>query len=202
MEKIWLTNKITGVLKQRDPVFRRVVVTEILSIINDVKRRFSRGANRAEALHKVQDEKTTEAITKHLMVLSCKAGCNNCCHQPVILSNDEMDLIESKVDLSTLDKIKMEKQRDFTEDDWKHRPKSETACVFLKDNACSIYDVRPATCRACVYTGDPEHCLPSVGKSSIIMEAEVVASATNNISEPDLIPVKILKRLMSKSEYL
>ena len=105
-------------------------------------------------------------------------------------------------DLPTLDKIKMEKQRDFTEDDWKHRPKSETACVFLKDNACSIYDVRPATCRACVYTGDPEHCLPSVGKSSIIMEAEVVASATNNISEPDLIPVKILKRLMSKSEYL
>jgi len=39
-----------------------------------------------------------------------------------------------------------------------------------------------------------------VGKSSIIMEAEVVASATNNISEPDLIPIKILKRLMSKAE--
>lgn len=40
-------------------------------------------------------------------------------------------------------------------------PKEQSACVFLKDDLCSVYAKRPAGCRTLQVTSDPQKCSKS-----------------------------------------
>ena len=83
----------------------------------------------------------------------CKKGCAFCCHQPVFALTHEMLYLKSFVELSLPDK-----QQGFIE---RAREKSlltlnksleeqqtiKSACPFLEDNSCSVYEARPMACR-------------------------------------------------------
>lgn len=64
----------------------------------------------------------------------CKKGCSHCCYIPVSISELEAELIEKTL------KIKRKK---FSV----HDKTQDIPCPFLKNNSCSIYDVRPFVCR-------------------------------------------------------
>lgn len=64
----------------------------------------------------------------------CKKGCSHCCYIPVSISELEVEYIEQS--LKT-------KRNAFS----KYDKTQDKPCPFLKNNACSIYDVRPFVCR-------------------------------------------------------
>lgn len=75
----------------------------------------------------------------------CKAAY--CCHQPVTLCTDEVIAIIAycKEMNIPIPKKYLKKQLKIKEKEWAISESS--VCVFLKDNRCSIYPVRPSSCR-------------------------------------------------------
>lgn len=77
-----------------------------------------------------------DTISEHIHKSTpCKKGCSGCCHYTVSISEIEIQYIESKGKLKRRKVI---------------LPKGDfhgTACPLLKNNECSIYDVRPYVCR-------------------------------------------------------
>jgi hypothetical protein len=70
------------------------------------------------------------------------------------------------------------------------KPREEAACVFLgKDGACTVYEERPAICRAVLVASDPELC--RLGDQSTRITAvinpyvEVVVSAALTVDAGD-----------------
>ena len=97
------------------------------------------------------------AISKLLIPVTCRAGCDHCCHVAVGLTGIEARYIEKR----TGRKVKRYESgpRDINE----RRP-----CPFLKDKKCSIYTHRPATCRVFVSFDDPKICEDPKGKHAMI----------------------------------
>jgi len=77
----------------------------------------------------------------------CKKGCSHCCHQPVAITPQEAALIGDYIGR------KPSKPRHQ-----KYDRESRDPCPFLKDNACSIYKVRPIACRTFFTYDDVEFC--------------------------------------------
>lgn len=101
------------------------------------------------------EENTSEPI-------SCRAGCGFCCHQPVFTSHTEFETIREHLATEGR-KIKRDvlmNQKENTHDGvYKTIPVNERRCVFLGDNqSCTIYEVRPLTCRRHNVYSSPEHC--------------------------------------------
>ena len=71
---------------------------------------------------------------------ACRKGCSHCCHIPVAMLQVEADLIGRAIGVTPrqLKKSVSPEERGFGY----HMP-----CPFLKDNACSIYEHRPLSCR-------------------------------------------------------
>ncbi|MEO6540738.1 MAG: YkgJ family cysteine cluster protein, partial [Ferruginibacter sp.] len=88
--------------------------------------------------------------------IQCKAGCTACCFIDVDVSGDEAAII---IDYCTENGIEVDKVY-LTEQAAAGR-KSYSAlsrCVFLKDDLCSIYPVRPIACRKHWVKTDPALC--------------------------------------------
>ncbi|HDX8437820.1 YkgJ family cysteine cluster protein [Aeromonas dhakensis] len=76
----------------------------------------------------------------------CEKGCSHCCYIPVAVSELEVEYIERSLKI---------KRKSFSEYD---RTQSKP-CPFLKNNSCSIYNVRPFVCRRhVVLTKTPYWC--------------------------------------------
>ena len=102
---------------------------------------------------------------KHLS--TCKKGCSACCHQTINIFPDEGDLI---------------KESGF------HIPKTfNNTCPFLKENICSIYEIRPVACRNHLSVSDPALCqtapeqVQNIGDLSIAILISAFLSAYNLI---------------------
>lgn len=81
--------------------------------------------------------------------------CNGCCHKNVKIFRDEAKLLLPYLpkDVTAGDLIRVT-TRDDTD-----RAKQNRPCLFLgKDGKCSVYDIRPAICRAYFVSSDPKHC--------------------------------------------
>lgn len=86
----------------------------------------------------------------------CKIGCNRCCALDPIVTSYELKRM-----LTEAKKTGCE----FTLDEWKRldemtdeqRFYSKSMCPFLADDKCSVYDVRPITCRM-LYSRKAETC--------------------------------------------
>ena len=86
----------------------------------------------------------------------CKKGCNNCCFYKVSISELEAQLIENKTGYKRSESI-----NNLFITDYHGSP-----CPFLKNEACSIYDVRPFVCRRFVTLASSERwCHPNIANS-------------------------------------
>ena len=118
--------------------------------------------------------------------MACGAGCTACCFIDVDISEDEAAVI---IDYCRKNDIEVDKAY-LTEQAAAGR-KSYSAlsrCVFLKDNLCSIYPVRPIACRKHWVETDPDLCdfskniINQVG-GFFNVNTEIMASAMLNVIE-------------------
>lgn len=115
----------------------------------------------------------------------CGKGCAHCCRVWVGVTRDEADLLAERVSQGTAhpDRIRMDHQRTWDAPAaFIGKPREQAACVFLgADGACTVYEDRPAICRAVLVASDPELCrtggLDTRITAVINPYAEVVVSA-------------------------
>jgi Fe-S-cluster containining protein len=126
----------------------------------------------------------------------CAKGCSHCCRGPVEIRPHEAQLLLEHL-CSTgrrLDRDKVERQSAYTVKTWREQPAADQACVFLGDDgACTVYDLRPNTCRKLLVTSDPRHCDISRGEYERIerrfcWEAEMLESAALEVFGLQLMP--------------
>lgn len=111
------------------------------------------------------------AVNQLYKYTDCKKGCSHCCHMTVTITQFESLYIKqyiknhwSKSEINDLiksvKKIKRECPDLFDMDIMATEKRSQIRmpCVFLKDNCCSIYSVRPAICRTYISLSPSEIC--------------------------------------------
>jgi len=104
--------------------------------------------------YKRLDETITGASVHVEQGVQCKKGCSYCCHFRVDVSANEVfaisDYMKSKLSDEDFDrhleKAKENKKKMAMLSQSK-RIVTNVACPLLVDNACSIYEMRPAMCR-------------------------------------------------------
>lgn len=109
------------------------------------------------------------AIDAHLAVLSrasavqgkpfrCgRAGCNGCCRGEVAVLPLEAVVMEARLDEATWGRVEALRDVDMKPADGPH-----PVCPLLDPitGVCTVYEVRPATCRAMNAVTDPDLCFP------------------------------------------
>ncbi len=98
----------------------------------------------------------TQEVAK---LAACRDGCSHCCHQAVVLSKAEAQIIAKAIGATlnpaagrlgmfteNLNAAKLEMQRRY----------AGQACVFLRAGRCSIYLQRPLVCRLLVNLDDDD----------------------------------------------
>lgn len=107
-----------------------------------------------------------EFIDKQLdgVANTCVKGCSACCHQKVNFLQDEVELI---------------KEHGFMFSSQKG------VCPLLKDNLCSVYDIRPIACRNHLSVCDPKLCTtdPEKVQYTYDLEASILISAYLSVYE-------------------
>ena len=89
--------------------------------------------------------------------VACGKGCSSCCKMNVTISQIEANLIAEKLGIKSK---QLANSKRHNSDEFIGIP-----CKFLKDDSCTIYDVRPFVCRKHVwfdtssYWCDPERSL-------------------------------------------
>lgn len=118
---------------------------------------------------------------------SCK-GCGHCCSgEPgfVFLSSEEIDSIASFLDMERDDFLTAFTRRidrgEYYEVSLRER--ADYSCIFLKNNRCEIYPVRPLQCRTypfwdylmkdrVLYEAEKEAC-PGIGEGELHSASEI-----------------------------
>lgn len=129
-----------------------------------------------QLLDKVIDEIDTSSAT-------CTKGCSFCCHINTNITDMEAMTI---ADYCAKNNIPI--GRTYLMEQLRTPPKAQyfskaSACVFLRDGLCSVYEVRPAECRKYFVTSDPQLCdpkeYPSPHKVSWmrLLQPEIISSA-------------------------
>lgn len=85
---------------------------------------------------------------------SCKRGCSACCHINVDITNDEAEILRKLPH----GRENLELHKKLGHSPRSNLSKEQSACPFLKDNECSIYDNRPFACRVYHVVSDPKFC--------------------------------------------
>lgn len=106
----------------------------------------------------------THQLSQAQPAIACSSGCDHCCHQRVgatpveviviaahlTASRTPADLAELRAHLVAF----VDRTRALSA---KERHSPEHACPLLKDHVCSVYPVRPLTCRG-VHSFDQQAC--------------------------------------------
>lgn len=159
--------------------------------------------------------KTDEFVGK--LESCCTVGCNYCCHQSIEVINIEIPLIQEyirqHIDGELFDKIQnnLTNWLDFFDS---HSPDKNTlkpievfrdflnisadnslACPFLVNGLCSIYEMRPFTCRVHIVANSPELCnsdkLRMTDDNAHNFRKAVREEVKRNISDAYLIPLPL-----------
>lgn len=99
-----------------------------------------------------------DAVIQEKTLVSCSKGCHFCCRQNVHVYKAEADVIaeycrEHGIEIP---KNYLEEQMQYG---WRELAKTEVGwCVFLKNGECSIYPVRPISCRNYFVISNPKIC--------------------------------------------
>ena len=135
--------------------------------------------------------------------IQCKAGCTACCFIDVDISADEATVI---IDYCRENDIEVDKAYLTEQAAIGRRSYSALSrCVFLKDNFCSIYPVRPIACRKHWVKTDPALCdfskniINQVG-GFFNLNTEILASAMLNVNDVMPFEKALLYEIDRKSE--
>lgn len=120
--------------------FFRTVDAKLKAHVVSLPQRISRmNARREIKLKEVLD--TADQIMDHAQnFAACRKGCGHCCYVSVPITDFEAKWIGDRIDIQPAP-LKQSIRRDVSE------YSTQTPCLFLKDNSCSIYEFRPLTCR-------------------------------------------------------
>ncbi len=106
---------------------------------------------------------------------ACEPGCDLCCHLPVILSVPEALIVGQYVK----EKFDEKERRKFVEraqkklDDVRKGENPFGPCAFLENHRCSIYRVRPLSCRKW-HSMNMDKCIQSIeSPDSTALGAEI-----------------------------
>ncbi len=122
--------------------------------------------------------RTTPAFALGVPPAACKKGCGWCCHQPIGAAAIEV--------LAMARALKDRPQAALVAE-WK----PGQPCAFLKDGACSVYDIRPLKCRS-LWHLDVRHCMGKYANLPV-MAPQAVSAAFQ--LEPKMIYEGALKGL-------
>ena len=96
---------------------------------------------------------------------SCRKGCSFCCNIQVVCTELEVNLIikyikDNNIILTDEEKNRLKEQSKYNlrSDVEKYILNPYKKCVFLKNNECSIYPIRPLSCRNYFVYNDPKLC--------------------------------------------
>jgi Fe-S-cluster containining protein len=143
--------------------------------------------------------------------ISCRKGCDHCCHLLVEVSWAEAEELalwvkelpakSRKSFLARLSQNRKEAKRVFSLKpegkkflkpagadaeipEWVYEEyfyKSRIPCAFLLDGVCQSYEVRPSPCRLHLVTHDPELCKPTVADDEDYGVPEIVEETKNEL---------------------
>lgn len=164
IQSIQVTPRVHDYIHRDVPKNQQAIVWSIF------RRDYNRLSQLYESWKKIYGPKRAykEAIelmdTQHAEMLnkeksSCKMGCSACCHYHVDSQDIEVQIILAwcKKHNVTIDKEYLQEQSKWKTKDLFNHP-THSACVFLKDRKCSIYDVRPLACRNYFVFSNPDYC--------------------------------------------
>jgi hypothetical protein len=190
-----------GVLMERAE--NKESIDQVLSLINgytDQLRKLGT-INRAATIkevYKAIDNFYTHAPEENKKDITCKPGCTACCFIDVDISADEAAVI---IDYCTENKIEIDSDYLTKQNEAGRKTYTPLSrCVFLKDNYCSIYPVRPVACRKHWVKTDPVLCDFSKNIINRVdgyfdIHTEILASALLNVDETGPLEKVILHEL-------
>lgn len=186
--------KVTALLKDHLTALmehpeNKETIDQVLKLIKSYKNQLRNLRTRnneatIKEVYKAIDNFFSNAPAENKRGIQCKTGCTACCFIDVDVSFDEVTAILSycKQNAIEIDKEYLKKQ-----DAVGRKKYSEfSRCVFLKDNMCSIYPVRPIACRKHWVKTDPSLCDFSNNIANPIgsyfdINTEILASAVLNV---------------------
>jgi Fe-S-cluster containining protein len=173
---------------QDDPKLLGMLFDMLQFYRNEYMRNLKKGsaAEVIEAFYHEADQMGLRLLSKEPDI-TCRKGCAHCCHITVTTTEPEVDLIleYTKKHNISIDIEWLKQQRGFTEETHMFSPFSK--CVFLNEqNECTIYPVRPMSCRKYFVSSDPELCnakLYSKGTMSCVADfgLEILGTALMNV---------------------
>lgn len=117
----------------------------------------------ARKVYRIADLWFQDVVKPHAV---CSNGCGHCCKIPVEVSLAEAYYIHTMtgVEINELEKANI-----------RLPDEAKTACPFLKNNSCSIYEFRPYHCRVFATLDDVKFCISDE-------EHEVVNYTANDVT--------------------
>lgn len=122
--------------------------------------------------------------------VACRSGCDHCCYQSVGVTAPEALAIvvhlQETLPLAELDALRAalrafaERIRGLTSEE---RVSPDLPCPFLRDHACSIYEVRPLVCRG-VTSVDAEACRRHLHEPSARAASTAAQASGHLLLEP------------------
>ena len=145
-------------------------------------------------------ERTLAQLAQRGVVPSCRSGCSHCCSLEIPLSRAEAEvlvgwlhehrtaaeidqirerlrawLVWYRTELPRLEAAGMSRSDAF----FRHAPK----CALLVDNTCSVYPVRPTTCRNHFVSSPVAECDPATGSGDPALILDVAKASFTYVSE-------------------
>ncbi len=120
-----------------------------------------------------------------LDAITCRKGCDHCCHYPVRISVLEGMLLYRELQRLQLwnGKLKNALERhskqtyELTPEVWLL---ANIPCPLLTEHRCAAYAARPFACRMTVSVGDPDHCRPAQFERASLVPHDAEASTFND----------------------
>jgi Fe-S-cluster containining protein len=147
----------------------------------------------ARKMYEIMDKSTSDFLKDN--PATCRKGCAFCCYVYIETTIDEALVIKNYCNQHniTIDKEALEKQKNLELNTWNGHK-----CVFLgDDNTCSIYEVRPMTCRKYYVASEPKLCNTRIGTNRIAilhnLDAEVMAAGIFGVRDTGSLPGQLLK---------
>jgi len=205
--------KVTSLLKDHlaslmEDSENQAIIDQILKLINGYKDQLNqlRAQNRTgtiKEVYKAIDEFFNAAPEENKKEIKCKTGCTACCFIDVDVSADEAATIINYCNENAIeiDKEYLEKQAAVG----RKKYSELSRCVFLKNDLCSVYPVRPIACRKHWVKTDPALCdfskniINQVG-GYFDVNTEILSSAGLNVGETGSFEKMMLNELEKNSD--